>query len=71
MSPKARNKTAGFEKREDPDAIPEHIAARLSPEDLKKVKEIAKICRLFRERDPEGAAMLDEAVERACEEGYI
>ena len=71
MTIKANNEIATLNESEDSDEVPDHIASRLSPEDLKKVKEIAKICRLFRERDPEGAAMLDEAVERACEEGYI
>jgi len=68
MSIKTKNEPVVFDESEDPDAIPAHIAKRLSPEELKDVKEIAKLCRLSRERDPEIAAMLDAAIERACED---
>jgi len=71
MDPRTKTDSEVFDYVGNPGILPDHITEGLSPEEIEEVKEMVRGCRLSRERDPEGAVMLDDAIERACEEGYI
>jgi len=71
MAPKAKTMPVAPEKQADPDEISPERAKGLTPKELAEAKEVARLCRLARERNPEAAAFLDQVIMEECERGTM